>query len=240
LSGTLPPSVTGLEPDTGEPFVIINGNGRCISTGEVEEGDVQVGTMDIAGNMQLGAASGSVGGGGGGGGDAEPSVIWSPVTTLHVEDDTPTSEAGDKTTGCSFFLRYPGTPGVPVLISGLRFWWASNSNENVRTVLYNAAGLVIASAYVLTSGEGVYESAFAGPFQLPFQTPFTAAIYGGGITYTQIPNSTASALLTPARPFFGGPRVGWVNLGLWGAGDAAPTTTHASEWYMVEPIIVEG
>jgi hypothetical protein len=65
LSGTLPRAVTGLYPDPTEPYVVIDGAARCQSTDD--PGDPVVGTMDSAGNMQLGPPPG-----GGGGGDAGP------------------------------------------------------------------------------------------------------------------------------------------------------------------------
>jgi hypothetical protein len=176
---------------------------------------------------------------GGGGGEPEPAIVWSPVDTLRVGNtDSPAGPYDNFTVGTAFFIR----PGTPVNITGVRFFWAGLPGD-VKTVLYSAAGAVIKTATVTTTAEGVYEAYFSAPYPIiagigGFQTKHIVSVYHG-TSYTRVYNNSPAALLTPALPFFGGRRIGWAALGLYGTGDALPTNVAGSHWYLVEPIIEE-
>lgn len=176
---------------------------------------------------------------GGGGGSEEAAIVFSPVDTLRENNtDTPADANTDQTSATSFFIR----SGPACDITGIRFYWAGTANQVVKTVLYSAAGAVLKTANVTTAGAGVYTSTFSSPHTASPGIQYKSAVYdttGSGQKYTKVANNSATAGLVPARPFFGGRRIGWINLGLWLAGDNNPTSTAANEWYLVEPVLSE-
>lgn len=174
-----------------------------------------------------------------GGGTTQAAMEFSPVDTLRDNNtDAPADTSGDQTSATAFWIR----TGSAVTITGIRFYWAGTSNQVIKTVLYSAAGAVLATANVTTAGAGVYTSTFSVPYSASSGLQYKAAAYdtsGAGKRYTKVSNSSLTAGLVPARPFFGGRRIGWINFGLWLAGDNNPTSTAANEWYLVEPVISE-
>jgi hypothetical protein len=176
---------------------------------------------------------------GGGGGSEEAAIVFSPVDTLRDNNtDAPADTNGDQTSGTAFFVR----SGSAVEITGIRFYWAGTANQVVKTVLYSAAGAVLKTANVTTAGAGAYTSTFASPYAAQTGIRYKSAVYdttGAGQKYTKVANNSLSAGLVPARPFFGGRRIGWLDLGLWLAGDNNPTSTASNEWYLVEPVLSE-
>jgi hypothetical protein len=173
------------------------------------------------------------------GGATESAIVFSPVDTLRENNtDNPADTGGNQTSGTAFYVR----SGATCSITGIRFYWAGTANQVIKTVLYSAAGAVLKTANVTTAGAGVYTSVFASAQTADPGIQYKATVYdtsGASQKYTKVSNSSTTALLVPARPFFGGRRIAWINLGLWLAGDNNPTSTAGGEWYLVEPVLSE-
>lgn len=178
---------------------------------------------------------------GSGGGATQPAIEFGLDALLMQQ--TPADVNGPaQTSGVSFYIR----PGANLNLTGVRFYWAGTANQVVKTVLYSSAGAVLKSQNVTTAGAGIYTSTFGSPLLFDnalngvFQQAYTVSVWStSDVRYTKIDKNAPAHQIIPARPFFGGRRIGWVNFSLWIGADAAPTSTANNEAYPVEPILVE-
>jgi hypothetical protein len=172
----------------------------------------------------------------GGGGTEEAAIVFSAVDTLAVDNNAPQTANANQSQGVSFFIR----PGPSVDIVGIRFRWQSALGETVKCGLYSAAGALLASVNVVTSGAGLYEGEFASPVTPVFNRKYIASVHDvAGGTYSFYDKTAACSLTWPALPFFGGRRIGWMNFALYHTGDASPDTTANTEVYPAEPMLQE-
>lgn len=171
----------------------------------------------------------------GSGESGAPLFVISPVDWFTVNPSSvPTSIAGDFTLGCSF------TPFRSVRVSAVRFYWASAGGETVNCKIWDDTTAVVSIA-VVTSGIGYYTGTFVTPYEVPSNKVnyrhFATVRDNAGAVYTNttIASSRASVdfVFVHALP---GVRYETGSNNYSVAGDARPTTTHATNRYPVEPI----
>jgi len=166
--------------------------------------------------------------------------LYSPVDVFII--NTTLNNGTGETVGSQFFIR-PGATAV--LITGIRFYWNSALGETVKVSLYDpAGGAPLRTVNVVTSGIGKYTGTFATPYSVSgsaYQKLFTAAFFqvSAGKYSHAAGNASPLSTYTPARPFFGGRRLGWVGFNRFGSGDSNPTLDGSTEWVPVEPVLSE-
>jgi hypothetical protein len=151
---------------------------------------------------------------------------WSPASTgaaLAVG-----ASAGNFTSGIQFSV------GRQVSCKGLRFYGVAAAAKVVKCKLYNAAGVLLASASIGISKNGTYEVSWPPVVLTPFALYRVCTWQTDGLNYYAFIAASANA---PARPFYAGGAVVINNFALFLAGDTAPTSTAASEAYPVEPVL---
>jgi len=121
-----------------------------------------------------------------------------------------------------------------ITCTGVRFYWA-NANKTVKTQLWSNAGSSLASTTTSVTSTGVYESVFSSPQTLSAGTLYKVSAWQtDGTNYTA---STGFGSTFPSRPFYGGGHLTYVVINFYVAGDAVPTSSAASEIYLLEPIL---
>lgn len=136
--------------------------------------------------------------------------------------------AGNFTVGTQFMVTRT------VKCTGVRFHWGV-ANKTVKTQVWSDGGQSLANASVSVSATGSYESTFSSPVTLNAGQFYRVSAYQTDTSnYTSIPSSATGF---PARPFYAGGYITFVNIVLFQAGDAFPNTSAVTEYYAVEPRI---
>lgn len=156
--------------------------------------------------------------------------------TLNVS--TPAgSSTGNFTLGCAFNLT------KIVAVTGARFYWPSATNRTVRLELWDG-GSAVKSVDVTTSGIGIYTGTFSSPY-IPssgdlykeLKISMWDTINGASMIYSAITDSEAGTRKSVVTncPLWPGFIVRSYSLFI--ANHADPTSTSATERYLVEPVI---
>jgi hypothetical protein len=143
-----------------------------------------------------------------------------------------TSAAASRTTGAPFAVR------ILCTITGATFRTGIATNPHtMRVKLWNPAGTSVATVDVVCAGAGQYTGVFSSAYTVP-------AAYVGDVFRISVWETTgtdysycSAAPSVPAPGAVG--RAYYVQTpNVYAAGDANPTTTHASQWYVIDPTIV--
>lgn len=160
---------------------------------------------------------------------------WSWIDYAIACSGAPANFAGSFTTAVGFVVTKTLT------LSGLRFYRPAGA-ATIKCSIWSGAGVSMATVNVAVAAAGVYTATFASPVSLPVVAGTTGVTYykvsmweNSATNYTKW---TAFPIRSPAYPFQGGKSQFWTQFGIWGAGDSAPVSVTATEWYPVEPIFV--
>lgn len=160
---------------------------------------------------------------------------WSWVDYAIACSGAPANFAGSFTVATGFVVTKTLT------LSGLRFYRPAGA-ATIKCSLWSGAGVSMATVNVAVAAAGVYTATFASPVSLPVVAGTTGVTYykvsmweNSATNYTKW---TAFPIRSPAYPFQGSKSMFWTQFGIWGAGDSAPVSVTATEWYPIEPIFV--
>lgn len=145
----------------------------------------------------------------------------------HATRSAATSSAGNFTVGCRFYAN------IDVNCIGVRFYWIAAASKSVKVSLWDNTGTRLATATVTVPSTGIYAGFFASVALTAYALYRVTCWQTDGANYT---NNSSTPYFNP--PVLGGAAVFWDLTRLYLAGDAAPTTTAASEVYTSDPILV--
>lgn len=147
-----------------------------------------------------------------------------------------TSRTSNVTTGMQF------TVGQNCTCVGIRFYWASSGGaKTIRCKLWPNLGAQLASVDVAVNASGIYEGYFASAVTgLTAANNYRASAWDTLNTvlgvYTAITQTNVAGII-PRTTYWGAFLVPQ-SITQFGNGDAIPTSTAATEFYCVEPILV--
>jgi len=160
---------------------------------------------------------------------------WSWIDYSIACSGAPANFAGSFTVATGFVVT------KTLSLTGLRFYRPAGA-ATIKCSIWSGAGVSMATVNVAVAAAGIYTATFASPVSLPVIAGTTGVTYykvsmweNSATNYTKW---TAFPIRSPAYPFQGGRSFFWTQLGIWGAGDSAPVSATATEWYPVEPIFV--
>lgn len=153
----------------------------------------------------------------------------------------------------TMFAIMPGPAGTdPVIITGIRIYWAEHEPYPIKLSLWhNDDGLLASAETAPITGDGVYTAMFSSPYEVPDEYLGQKLLVSAHDTG---PHKAVSAVNSPSArdwlpyldneeadqenvmPFINGNRFVWLNLNLYTDGDAQPATPGITDLYMIEPI----
>jgi len=167
--------------------------------------------------------------------DAYSPLLYLPASWASILGNY-TSGAGNDTTGVKMYY----SSLVSNSMKGLKFAWVGGlGTKTVKLTLWDqptiaGAGTNLGSVSVTpVVAAGTYEGDFTSPISLVSGHFYTLAAWeNGGSNYTY----TATNSTGPQVPWQWGPFTA-IAANLFSAGDAQPTSTAATERYLVEPVL---
>ena len=159
---------------------------------------------------------------------------WSWIDYAIGCSGAPANFAGSFTTATGFVVMRP------LVLTGLRFYRPAGA-ATIKCSLWSGVGASMATVNVAVNAAGIYTATFASPVSLPIISGSVAGVNYYKVSMwensaTNYTKWTAFPIRSPAYPFMGSPSMQWTQFGIWGAGDSAPSSVTASEWYALEPV----
>jgi hypothetical protein len=168
-----------------------------------------------------------------------PSALNTRFSFVDVASSIPVTRvtaSPDVTVGVRFYVTRT------LRCTGVKFYWiVTSGTKTLKVSLWDASNTRLKNASDATiTGSGINRVYFSTAQTLTAGALYRVSAYQtDGTAYMKATISNVFDAMVPPRPFHAGGGVVYTQCTLYGAGDAHPGSTAASEAYAVEPILEE-